>query len=250
MRVEAKLRPIRVDLDANRTYAEFGHHTGEVGAAAVDRTRRPGKLIGYARVSTTDQDLRVQREALRRAGVSVVFEEKASGTKRDGRTELQKVLTVLDENDALIVTRLDRLGRSLRDLANIANAIEQAGAHLKVLEQSVDTSSAAGRAFFGMLATFAAFETDVRRERQLEGIAVAKRQGVYEGGKPRLDRERVKELASNGLGPAAIARELSMARSSVYRLLEEIRRAAPKKPKPATSAGKRNATRNRGLTRQ
>ena len=72
-----------------------------------------------------------------------------------------------------------------------------------------------------MLATFAAFETDVRRERQLEGIAMAKREGVYRGGKPRLDRERVKELSDTGLGPAAIARELGMARSSVYRLLGE-----------------------------
>ena len=90
-----------------------------------------------------------------------------------------------------------------------------------MLEQSVDTSSAAGRAFFGMLATFAAFETDVRRERQLEGIALAKRRGVYMGGKARLDREQVKKLAKSGIGPAAIARELGMARSSVYRLLEE-----------------------------
>jgi DNA invertase Pin-like site-specific DNA recombinase len=72
-----------------------------------------------------------------------------------------------------------------------------------------------------MLATFAAFETDVRRERQLEGIAMARREGVYKGGKPRLDRDRVKELSADGLGPAAIARELGMARSSVYRLLEE-----------------------------
>ena len=132
------------------------------------------------------------------------------------------MLSVLGAGDALVVTRLDRLGRSMRDLANIAHEIEQTGAHLKVIEQSVDTSSAAGRAFYGMLAVFAAFETDVRRERQLEGIAVARRQGVYKGGKQRLDRERVKELTDNGLGPAAIARELNMARSSVYRLLEEV----------------------------
>jgi DNA invertase Pin-like site-specific DNA recombinase len=103
----------------------------------------------------------------------------------------------------------------------IAHEIEQAGAHLKVIEQSVDTSGAAGRAFYGMLAVFAAFETDVRRERQLAGIAMARRQGAYKGGKPRLDRLRVKELSSQGLGPAAIARELGIARSSVYRLLEE-----------------------------
>jgi DNA invertase Pin-like site-specific DNA recombinase len=183
--------------------------------------RKRGKLFGYARVSTTDQDLALQREALEGAGVNTVFEEKASGTKRDGRTELQKVLSVLGEGDALVVTRLDRLGRSMRDLANIAHEIEQAGAHLKVIEQSVDTSTAAGRAFYGMLAVFAAFETDVRRERQLEGIAMAKRQGVYAGGKPRLDKDRVKELASQGLGPAAIARQLAMARSSVYRLLRK-----------------------------
>jgi DNA invertase Pin-like site-specific DNA recombinase len=180
-----------------------------------------GKLLGYARVSTTDQDLTVQHQALKAAGVATIFEEKASGTKRDGRTELQKVLGVLGDGDTLVVTRLDRLGRSLRDLADVAHEIEEAGANLKVLEQSVDTSTAAGRAFFGMLAVFAAFETDVRRERQMEGIALAKRQGIYTGGKARLDRTRVKQLADEGVGPAKIARELGMARSSVYRLLEE-----------------------------
>jgi DNA invertase Pin-like site-specific DNA recombinase len=185
-------------------------------------TTGDGKLFGYARVSSSDQNLTVQREALAGAGVHVIFEEKASGTKRDGRSELQKVLAVLGNGDALVVTRLDRLGRSLRDLANIAHEIEDAGAHLKVIEQHVDTSTAAGRAFFGMLSVFAAFETDVRRERQMEGIARAKREGVYRGGVPRLDRERVCALRSEGRGPAAIARELGMARSSVYRVLNEI----------------------------
>jgi DNA invertase Pin-like site-specific DNA recombinase len=196
--------------------------TKAAGKSAAETGQGSGKLIGYARVSTTDQDLAVQRQALKGAGAAIIFEEKASGTKRDGRTELRRVLSILRREDALVVTRLDRLGRSLRDLANIAHEIEEAGAHLKVLEQNVDTSSAAGRAFFGMLAVFAAFETDVRRERQLEGIAMAKRQGAYTGGKVRLDRERVRKLLTDGLGPAAIARELGMARSSVYRLLEEV----------------------------
>jgi len=193
----------------------------KTGQQKAEPARKARKLFGYARVSTTDQDLAVQRNALNLAGVGVIFEEKASGTKREGRTELQKVLSVLGEGDALVVTRLDRLGRSMRDLANIAHEIEQAGAYLKVIEQSVDTSTATGRAFYGMLAVFAAFETDVRRERQLEGIAMAKRQGVYTGGKARLDRERVKTLSDSGLGPAAIARELGIARSSVYSFLEE-----------------------------
>lgn len=114
--------------------------------------------------------------------MNTIFEEKAGRheARRPNRTA-EGPLAVLGEGDGLVVTRLDRLGRSIRDLANIAYEIEQAGAHLKVIEQSVDTSSAAGRAFFGMLAVFAAFETDVRRERQLEGIAMAKRQGVYTG---------------------------------------------------------------------
>ena len=90
--------------------------------------------------------------------------------------ELAKVLHILGKGGTLVVTRLDRRGRSMRDLANIAREIEGAGANLKVLEQHVETSTSAGRAFFGMLAVFAAFETDVRRERQAEGIAKAKRQ--------------------------------------------------------------------------
>jgi DNA invertase Pin-like site-specific DNA recombinase len=187
-----------------------------------------GKLFGYARVSTTDQDLTVQHDGLTKAGVAeaLIFREKATGTKRDGRQELARVLSLLSDGDALVVTRLDRLGRSLRDLANIAHELEEKGAHLRVIEQSVDTSTAAGKAFFGMLATFAQFETDVRRERQLEGIEAAKKEKRYKGGVKQLDRERVQALAAQGLGKAAIAAETGMARSSVYRLLEEIEKAS------------------------
>ena len=99
------------------------------------------KRFGYARVSSIDQDLSIQRAALEKAKCGVIFEEKVSGTKRDRRDELDKVLGVLGKGDALVVTRLDRLGRSLRDLANIAHEIEEAGASLVVTEQSVDTST-------------------------------------------------------------------------------------------------------------
>ena len=103
----------------------------------------------------------------------------------------------------------------------MAHAIERADANLKVLEQNVDTSTAAGRAFFAMLAVFAAFETDVRRERQTEGVASAKCRGVFTDGKARLDRERIKRLAEDGFRPAKVARELGMAHRSVNKLLQE-----------------------------
>jgi DNA invertase Pin-like site-specific DNA recombinase len=180
------------------------------------------RRIGYARVSTEDQDLAIQKAALDRDSCAIVFEEKRSGTKRAGRDQLDLALKVLMKGDTLVVMRLDRLGRSLRDLANIAHEIDVAGAHLRVIEQSLDTATSAGRAFFGMLAVFAQFETDVRRERQSEGIARAKKAGVYTGGKPRIDRARLQTLVSEGLGPAAVARTLGVSRMSVYRILEEI----------------------------
>lgn len=178
------------------------------------------RLIGYARVSTTDQDLTVQQASLNKAGCAIIFEEKRSGTKRDGREQLDLALKVLTKGDTLVVTRLDRLGRSLRDLANIVHEIEQVGAYLKVLEQSVDTSTSAGRAFFGMLAVFAQFETDVRRERQMEGISKAKASGVYTGGKSRHDAAKILAMANEGMKRSEIARAMSCSRMTVHRALE------------------------------
>ncbi len=179
------------------------------------------RRIGYARVSTDDQNLSIQKAALAHEECAIVFEEKRSGTSRSGREQLELALKVLAAGDTLVVTRLDRLGRSLRDLANIVHEIDAAGAHLRVIEQSVDTATSAGRAFFGMLAVFAQFETDVRRERQAEGIARAKKAGVYTGGKPRIDRERVRVLVEQGKGPTAVADALGVSRMSVYRILGE-----------------------------
>ena len=181
-----------------------------------------GRLIGYARVSTRDQNLDVQRAALQSAGCSIVLEEKITGTKREGREQLALALKLLEKNDTLVVVRLDRLGRSLRDLADIAHEIQGKGAALKATEQNVDTSTSAGRAFFGMLATFAAFETDVRRERQAEGIARVKadpklRREKYAGRIPSVDREAVRQAIAEGHKPAEIARKMGVSRMSVWR---------------------------------
>ena len=175
---------------------------------------------GYARVSTIDQDLTLQREALERAGCVVVRAEKVSGTSRQGREELRTVLDFIAQGDELVVTRVDRLARSIGDLQDVVRELKAKGASLRATEQPIDTATAAGKAFLDMLGVFAEFETNLRRERQAEGIAKAKARGVYQGRKPTVDRERARQLHAEGMGPAAIARTLKVSRSSVYRALE------------------------------
>jgi len=174
------------------------------------------QVIGYARVSTEDQDCSIQEEALRKAGASVVRAEKRSGTGTQGREALATVLEFIDEGDTLLVTRIDRLARSVADLEGIVQRLREKGAHLKATDQPIDTSSAAGRAFLQMLGVFAEFETAIRRERQMEGIAKAKAAGVYKGRKPKVKPEQVQELLAQGMRPADVARELGVARSTVY----------------------------------
>lgn len=145
-------------------------------------------LYGYARVSSLDQDLTLQEEMLRAAGCHIVRAEKRSGAGREGRTELRLLLDFLHPGDTLVVTRIDRLARSVKDLQDIVHELKAKGVALKATEQPVDTGSAAGKAFLDMLAVFAEFETNLRRERQLEGIRAAKARGVYKGRKPSIDR--------------------------------------------------------------
>lgn len=175
---------------------------------------------GYARVSTLNQDLTAQRQALRAAGCRVIRAETASGSRRDGRTELQALLDFVQPGDSLVVTRIDRLARSVRDLQDMVHELKGRGVALRATEQPVDTSTAAGKAFLDMLGVFAEFETNLRRERQLEGIALAKARGAYRGRKPSIDTTEVRRLRDqDGLGPTAIARRLGIGRASVYRAL-------------------------------
>lgn len=173
---------------------------------------------GYARVSSEDQDLSIQIEALEAVGCEV-RREKASGTKLDGRSELQLLLEFMREGDELYVTRIDRLARSIGDLQSIVMHLKKKGVALKATEQPIDTSTAAGKAFLDMLGVFAEFETNLRRERQMEGIAKAKARGVYKGRKRSVDAERVRALKEAGMGAVAIAREMGIGRASVYRAL-------------------------------
>lgn len=182
-------------------------------------------LYGYARVSSTEQDLSIQLEALKTAGCDIIRSEKRSGTTVQGRPELQNLLEFVRGGDTIVVTRIDRLARSVGDLQDIVRHLKGKGAFLKATEQPIDTGTAAGNAFLSMLGIFAEFETNLRRERQLEGIAKAKAAGVYVGkGRPvSIPVDRIKALSADGLGSSAIARELGISRMSVHRALRSIR---------------------------
>jgi DNA invertase Pin-like site-specific DNA recombinase len=177
-------------------------------------------LYGYARVSSADQDYSLQEQALKQAGCDVIRAEKASGTTRNGRTELDLLLEFLRPGDTLVVTRVDRLARSIKDLQDIVYTLKEQGVTLKATEQPIDTRSAAGKAFLDMLGVFAEFETNLRRERQIEGITAAKSRGVYRGRKPSVDTAEIRRLRlEEKLGATAIARRLGVGRASVYRAL-------------------------------
>ena len=179
-------------------------------------------VYGYARVSTTEQDLAIQREALEMHGCEVIRAEKVSGNSREGRDELNTLLQFLRKGDTLVVTRVDRLARSIKDLQDIVHELKAKGVALKATEQPIDTATAAGKAFLDMLGVFAEFETNLRRERQMDGIAKAKARGVYKGRKPAIDPNEVKRLRDEeGMGATAIAKQLGIGRTSVYRVLDE-----------------------------
>lgn len=180
-------------------------------------------VYGYARVSSTDQDLSLQEASLRAAGCDVIRAEKVSGTTRTGREELNHLLQFIRSGDTLMVTRIDRLARSVADLQDIVRELRAKGAALRATEQPIDTSTAAGKAFLDMLGVFAEFETNLRRERQLEGIARAKAEGVYKGRPPSISAEEICKLRATGAGASEIAKRLGIGRASVYRVLKALK---------------------------
>jgi DNA invertase Pin-like site-specific DNA recombinase len=176
---------------------------------------------GYARVSSADQNNEIQVDLLRASGCEVVREEKISGRNVDDRPELQTLLTFLRAGDELWVTRIDRLARSVRDLCNIVHDLKKRGVALKVIQQQIDTSTAAGGAFLTMLGVFAEFENEIRRERQMAGIERAKREGRYVGkGRPAVCKPAEVRRVVEEIGKSAAARKLGISRSTVYRCVD------------------------------
>ena len=176
--------------------------------------------IGYARVSTDDQHLDLQRDALTKAGCSVIYEEAASG-KSTARPELEQCRKALREGDTLVVWRLDRLGRSLPELVQIVAELEQRGVGFESLTEKIETDSAAGRLVFHVFAALSEFERNLIRERTQAGLAAARARGRAGGRKPKLDDQQVREIKALLRDPeiqvADVARRYGVSRTTLYK---------------------------------
>lgn len=178
--------------------------------------------IGYARVSTIDQDLDLQLAKLKAEGCEIIRAEKASGGKREGRSELATVIQFLRTGDELVVTRLDRLGRDTRDVLNIVHECQQRGAFVTVLDPHVSTRGEMGHVILTVLGMVAQMERRFLKERQREGIERAKNTGAYKGGKVRLNYESIRRMSDEGLSPSVIATRAGCSRMQVYRVLKRF----------------------------
>ena len=176
-------------------------------------------LIGYARVSSLSQDTAIQVEKLKAAGCSVIRKEKVSGRSRDDREELARIIDFIRAGDTLVVYKLDRLGRSTRDVLNIVHELETKGAFLRVLEPAISTDGPMGKMVLTVLGMVAEMELGFIKERQRAGIEAAKAAGVYKGRPVSLDHDKVAQLHKDGIGATAIARQMECSRSAVYKVL-------------------------------
>ncbi len=173
-------------------------------------------IIGYARVSSVGQSLDVQLDKLK--DCDKVFQEKKSGTS-DKRPILQECLDYVREGDTLVISRLDRLARSTLHLCQIADRLQRKQVNLKVIDQSIDTSDATGRLLFNMLSAIAQFETELRAERQLDGIQKAKEKGIRFGRKAKLTPEQVAEMREKrkqGVLIKTLMKDYGVSRATVY----------------------------------
>lgn len=175
--------------------------------------------IGYARVSSTSQDLDIQIGKLTDAGCELIRSETVSGASRDGRTELETVLEFLRKGDELVVHRLDRLGRSTRDVLNLVHELDARGASLRILEPDITTKGDMGRMMITVLGMVADMELKFIKDRQRAGIEVAKGKGAYKGRRKTVDEAEIHRRIENGSTKAQVARDMGVSRMTVYRAL-------------------------------
>lgn len=179
--------------------------------------------IGYARTSTLEQvaGFEAQKRDLEASGCKKVFAEQVSSVA--DRDELEAAIDYLREGDALVVTKLDRLARSMRELLDLVSRIEARGAGLRILNMNLDTATATGKLMLQVLGSVAEFERNMMLERQREGIAKAKAEGKFKGRAPtaRAKAGEVEAMLTAGESPTAVARKLGIGRSSVYRAIAE-----------------------------
>lgn len=180
--------------------------------------------FGYGRVSTLDQSLDAQKDALVRAGATKIFVEKITGTKAS-RPELDLMRQMLRQGDTVVVTRIDRLGRSAKDLLNVVSDFESRGVDLKVIEQNIDTSTSEGKLFFTMVAAFAEFEHSMMVSRTKDGLAAARARGRVGGRKAKLTPVQVGKLVElydeKKITIQELANMYGISRPTVYRLVKE-----------------------------
>jgi DNA invertase Pin-like site-specific DNA recombinase len=177
-------------------------------------------MIGYARVSTNDQSVATQVKQLKAAGCTTVRQEKVSGKSRDGRTELATILDFIRAGDTLMVVKLDRLGRSTRDVLNLVHELEEKGAFLKVLEPDISTKGPMGKMVLTVLGMVGEMELGFIKERQRAGIEAAKARGVYRGRPATLDPKRIEAMMDAGKGATEIAREIGCSRGAIYKAMQ------------------------------
>ena len=176
--------------------------------------------VGYARVSSVGQNLESQLIALKEYGCEKIFQEKVSGTSIKGREQFKQCLEFVRESDELVVTRIDRASRSIYDLQVLIRELEDKGVTFSATEQSINTKTPEGKCFLNMLSVFSEFETNLRRERQLDGIKANRHK--FKGKQTTIDVKRIKALKEEGLGATAIAKDMGIDRTSVYRLLKRV----------------------------
>ena len=184
-------------------------------------------IVAYARVSTREQNLDAQLDQLKAAGATKIFEEKRSGVDQQ-RAELKNLLNYVREGDIVVVTKIDRIARSVKHLLEITDTLKSKGVHLNILNMGLDTTTSQGKLMLTVIGAIAEFERELMLERQREGIEKARQQGKYKGRKPtaRAKAKQVMKMIDNGYKKTQIAEELNIGLASVYRIIADQQESA------------------------